>query len=149
MTESVLLAVHLLGVVIWVGGMAFALLVLRPSLHVLQPPQRLALHAEVFAHFFHLVWHAMPLVLLSGYGLVFTVFGGFAEAGGAVHGMHAIGLLMALVFAWIYFVPWKAMRVATTDGDAAAAGAAVGRIRHLIWVNLGLGVLTVVMASFT
>jgi len=30
---DILLALHLLGAVLWVGGMAFALLVLRPAAH--------------------------------------------------------------------------------------------------------------------
>ena len=77
MIANLLLAVHLLSAVIWVGGMAFALLVLRPSLHVLAAPDRLALHVEVFRRFFKIVWHAMPLLVLSGDVMVFYIFGGF------------------------------------------------------------------------
>ena len=47
MIDNLLLALHLLGAVIWVGGMAFALLVLRPSLAELEPAARLALHGRV------------------------------------------------------------------------------------------------------
>ncbi len=74
----VLLALHLLAAVAWVGGMAFALMVLRPSLGVLEPAQRLALHGQVFRRFFLLVWHAMVLVLLTGFIMLFVTFGGFA-----------------------------------------------------------------------
>ena len=95
MIVSALLALHLLGAVLWVGGMAFALLVLRPSLAVLQPAQRLALHGEVFRRFFRIVWHAMPLLLVSGYAMLFGVFGGFAGVNWAVHLMHLLGLVMA------------------------------------------------------
>ena len=56
----VLKAVHLLSAVIWVGGMFFAYLVLRPSLSVLEPAQRIALHQQVFRRFFLFVWHAIP-----------------------------------------------------------------------------------------
>ncbi|MEJ1975376.1 MAG: hypothetical protein WDN49_04170 [Acetobacteraceae bacterium] len=41
-----MLAVHLLAMATWVGGMAYALLVLRPSLGVLDPAARLRLHAR-------------------------------------------------------------------------------------------------------
>jgi hypothetical protein len=75
--ESALRALHLLGAVLWVGGMAFALMVLRPSLAVLAPPQRLALLGQVFARFFRIVWHAVPLILLTGYGMVFGIYNGF------------------------------------------------------------------------
>lgn len=140
-------ALHLLGAAVWVGGMFFALLVLRPSLAVLEPPQRLALHGQVFRRFFLVVWHAMPIVLLTGYGLVFLGFGGFRGTLWPVHVMHLTGLLMAVVFAVIFFGPWRGMRAALAAGDRAGAAASVDRIRKLILVNLVLGLLTVVVAG--
>jgi uncharacterized membrane protein len=148
MILPILLALHLLGAVVWVGGMAFALLVLRPSLVVLEPVQRLALHAKVFRKFFLYVWHAMPILLLSGYAMLFGVLGGFAAVNGAVHLMHLLGLIMAAIFVVIFFGPWKAMRVAMAAGDRPAAAASVDRIRLLITANLALGVLTIVIAAW-
>ena len=60
-----MLALHVLCAVIWVGGMFFAYVVLRPSLSVLEPIQRIALHTQIFRRFFLVVWHVMPLILLS------------------------------------------------------------------------------------
>lgn len=145
---SVLGALHLLGAVFWVGGMAFALLVLRPSLSVLDPAQRLALHGQVFRRFFRVVWHAMPIMLLAGYGMLFFVFGGFAQVNWAVHLMHLLGLIMAAVFLVAFFGPWQAMRAALASGDSASATGAVDRIRKLIAVNLVLGLVTVVVAAW-
>ena len=48
------LAVHVLCAVIWVGGMFFAYVVLRPSLSVLEPIQRIALHTQIFRRFFQI-----------------------------------------------------------------------------------------------
>ena len=135
-------AIHLLGAVIWVGGMFFALLVLRPSLTVLEPPQRLALHEQVFKRFFRIIWHVMPLVLLSGYFMVFTLYGGFAGASPYIHIMHLTGLIMAGVFVWIYVGPWKRFRT-----EPAGRPAAANSIRKLILANLILGLLTIVAAS--
>jgi uncharacterized membrane protein len=148
MILSVLLALHLLGAVVWVGGMAFALLVLRPSLIVLEPPQRLALHEKVFKKFFLYVWHAMPILLLTGYAMLFGVFGGFAAVNWAVHVMHLLGLIMAAIFLVVFFGPWKVMRVAMAAGDQPAAAAAVGRIRSLVGVNLAIGAVTVVVGAW-
>ena len=134
--------IHLLGAVIWVGGMFFALLVLRPSLSVIEPPQRLALHGQVFRRFFLIVWHAMPLVLLSGYFMLFSKYGGFAGAGPYIHIMHLTGLIMAAVFVWIFFGPWKRFRA-----DPASRPEAANAIRKLILVNLILGLLTIVVAA--
>jgi len=144
---GLLKALHLLGAVVWVGGMFFALLVLRPSLSVLEPAQRLALHGQVFRRFFLIVWHAMPIVLLSGYGLLFWEFGGFKGAHWSVHVMHLTGLVMAVVFVAIVLGPWRAMRAALEAGDKAGAAEAAGRIRVMIAVNLGLGVATVAVAG--
>lgn len=139
--QGVLLALHLLGAAAWVGGMAFALLVLRPSLAVLEPPQRLALHREVFRRFFRLIWHAMPLVLATGYAMIFAVFGGFAHLNWAINLMHLLGLIMTAVFLYVWFGPWRAMR-------AAPSMEAVARIRRLVLVNLLLGALTLIVAGW-
>lgn len=133
------LAVHILCVVLWVGGMFFALAVLRPSLVALEPPQRLALHAQVFRRFFRVVWHAMPLILLSGYAMLFGEYGGFAHAGWNVHLMHLLGLIMAGVFVVIVFGPYARFRAGETG--------AVESIRKLILLNLVLGLVTVVVAT--
>jgi uncharacterized membrane protein len=142
-------ALHLLGAVVWVGGMFFALLVLRPSLAVLEPPQRLALHGQVFRRFFLIVWHVAPLMLLTGYALVFAGYGGFRFTPWTVHVMHLLGLVMVAVFVAIVFGPWRGMRAALAEGDRAAAAGCADRIRKLITVNLVLGLVTSALASFS
>jgi uncharacterized membrane protein len=66
MSGQIAFALHVIFAALWVGGMAFAILALRPALAVLEPPQRLALMGRVHKRFFLIVWHAMPIVLLSG-----------------------------------------------------------------------------------
>lgn len=148
MLANILHALHVLFAVLWVGGMAFAILALRPALASLEPPQRLALMAGVHRRFFLVVWHAMPIVILTGYGLLFGVYGGFRGTGWHVHVMHLTGLVMAGVFLWIALGPWRAMRAALASGDAPAAAAANDRIRKLVSFNLVLGLLTVGVAAW-
>ena len=143
---SLLLILHVIGAVIWVGGMAFALLVLRPAVHeVLEAPQRLALMTSVFRRFFLIIWHAMPIVILSGWALFFVWHGGFAGAAWNLHLMHLVGLIMGLVFLGVFFGPWRMMRQAQAAGNRPAAAKAVDSIRKLIAMNLilGLGVIAV------
>ena len=140
-------ALHLLGAAIWVGGMFFALLVLRPSLAVLEPAQRLALHGQVFRRFFRIIWHVMPVVLVSGYALVFLGFGGFRGTPWTIHVMHLAGLVMAVVFVVIVVGPWRRLQDALAADDRTAAVAHAERIRRLIAVNLGLGLATVALAA--
>ena len=145
---GLLLALHLLAAMLWVGGMGFAILVLRPSLGLLPPSQRMTLHAAVFKRFFKIIWHAMPILLLSGYGMLFGLYGGFADASPLIHVMHLFGLVMAAFFLVIWFVPWKAMKAAQAAGDTVAAAAAAERIRKLVLANLILGAITLVVGAF-
>jgi uncharacterized membrane protein len=143
---AVLLAVHLLGAIIWVGGMFFALAVLRPGMAFLEGPVRLALHAQVFKRFFRVIWHVMPLMLLTGIAMIFVLYGGFARATWNIHLMTATGLVMGAVFVGIVLGPWRAMQTALGERDLARAGDAVQRIRVLVIANLVLGLVTAAVA---
>lgn len=148
MVSNLALALHILFVALWVGGMGFAILALRPALAVLEPPQRVALMGRVHKRFFLIVWHAMPITLLTGYWLLFGHFGGFRGAGWHVHVMHLTGLIMAGIYLAIFFGPWKAMRAALAAGDVPGAAAANERIRRLVNINLALGIITIAIAAW-
>jgi len=137
------LALHVLCAVIWVGGMFFAYVVLRPSLSVLEPMQRIALHTQVFRRFFLVVWHVMPLILITGFAVLFGFYGGMAYVGWNIHVMMLLGLIMSAVFVLIVFGPYARFR-RTTDRTTAAA--CIDRIRKLIGINLLPGIVTVVVA---
>ena len=144
---SVAVILHVLSAVAWVGGMFFALFVLRPASGPLDPAARLALWRRVFERFFGWVFAAIALLLASGYAMVFWVFGGFAGIGLHVHVMQGIGIVMVLIFLHVYFAPWKRFRVAQAAGDNAAAAAQLNQIRILVMINLVLGLITVAVGS--
>jgi uncharacterized membrane protein len=102
----------------------------------------------VFRRFFLIVWHAMPIVLLSGWLLLFVWYGGFRGAGWHVHVMHLTGLLMGAVYLAIALGPWRQMRAAMAAGDRPGAAGAMERVRNLILLNLVLGLATVAVASW-
>jgi uncharacterized membrane protein len=139
---------HVLGAVLWVGGMGFALLALRPALAAIEPPQRLLVHQGALKRFFLIVWHAMPILLLSGYALLFGWYGGFARAGWHIHAMHLMALIMAGVFVAIVTGPWKEFRAALAAADRPAAATAMDRVRQMVTMNLGLGLATVAVAAW-
>ncbi|MGE0225093.1 MAG: CopD family protein [Acetobacteraceae bacterium] len=144
LTISLLKAVHVLSAVLWVGGMFFAYVVLRPSLGVLDPPQRLLLHTQVFRRFFLVVWHAMPLILVTGF-LMIWLYGGMANLRWPVHTMLLLGLIMSAVFLAIFFGPYRGFRRTT---DHARMASTLDTIRKLIGVNLVLGLVTIFIAFF-
>ncbi len=127
----------------WVGGMFFALLVLRPASGALDPPVRLALWRRVFTAFFIWVFVAVALLLVSGFALF---LGGYAT-GQHVHVMLGIGIVMILIFFHLYFAPWKRFRAALDSGDNAAAAAQLNQIRVLVIVNLLLGLINAAVGS--
>lgn len=141
---GLVLAIHILCIVIWVGGMFFALIVLRPSLSSLDPAPRVAVHNQVFRRFFLVIWHVMPIALITGYAMLFGVYGGFAGANWAVQTMQGLGLIMAAVFLFVFFGPWPRFRAAISPARSAAAA---DTIRKLILLNLALGLVTVFIAA--
>jgi len=133
---------HLAAAIIWLGGMAFMLLALRPSLSALDgPAQRLPLLAAVLRRFFTLVWAAIGALLLSGLYMF-----GHADAQAVPLGWHlmtGIGVLMMLIFGHIYFAPYRALRAGVTAGDWPAASRRANLIAKLVLVNFVLGWLAV------
>jgi uncharacterized membrane protein len=141
------LSLHILSAVVWVGGMFFALVVLRPATGPLDPGPRLNLWLRVFERFFPWVFAAVALLLLSGYAMVFGVFGGFARIGLHIHLMQGIGIVMILLFLHLYFAPWKRFRVALAAAENAAAAAQLNQIRIIVIVNLILGLITAAIGA--
>jgi uncharacterized membrane protein len=141
------LTLHILGAVVWVGGMFLAYMVLRPAAGALEPPARLSLWRGVFERFFPWVWASIVVLLLSGYGMLFLALGGFAGAGVHVHIMNLTGLVMIALFLHLYFAPWRRMQRALDAGDNAAAAQQLGQIRMIVAINLGLGLITSVIGA--
>ena len=113
---TLLVALHVLAAVIWVGGMFFAYLVLVPSAGPLEPPARLALWQRVFGRFFPWVWASIAALLISGYAMLFLHFGGFAGAPVHINIMQVTGILMIMLFLHLYFAPWRRFSRAVEAG---------------------------------
>ncbi|MDA8257543.1 MAG: hypothetical protein M0Z99_18255 [Betaproteobacteria bacterium] len=136
--------IHLLAVIVWVGGMFFAHVCLRPvAAAQLPPPQRLPLLAAVLGRFFVAV--GVALLLLWGSGLV-----RFAQAGAAIpahwHVMLGLGSVMTVIFAVVVLRFYRRLRAAVAAQDWPQAGKAMNSIRLLVLTNLILGFLTVAVA---
>jgi uncharacterized membrane protein len=138
---------HLLGVVVWIGGMFFAYMVLRPAaIKLLDPPLRLPLWSQVLTHFFMWVWFCVLLILLSGVIMVLAL-GGFGSAARHVQIMMAMGVLMMLIFGHVFFSPFKRLRHFVALKDWPQAGKALNQVRGLVGLNLLLGLITITVAT--
>lgn len=142
-----LIALHVLAAVIWVGGMFFAYLVLRPSAGPLEAPSRLALWSRVFSRFFSWVWGSIAVLLVSGYAMLFLRFGGFQAAPPHVNIMQLAGIAMMLLFLYLFFAPWRRFARAVDAHAFQDAAANLNRIRQIVAINLALGLITVAIGA--
>jgi len=139
---------HVIAVVIWVGGMFFAYMFLRPvAASQLEPPARLTLWAGVFGRFFPWVWASVLVILSTGLWMIFAVFGGMGGVGPYVHIMLGLGIVMMLIYMDVFFAPYGRLKRAVAAQDWPAGGAALAQIRLLVGINTLIGMLTIVIAS--
>ena len=140
--------IHLLAVLIWVGGMFFAYVVLRPAaVDTLQPPQRLRLWDTVFRRFFNWVWGALGAILATGFYMIYQ-YGGIAHVPQYVHVMLLLGLVMACIYGYVFFCCYVPLSLHVAKERWKEAGEMLGKIRKLVAVNLTLGLLTVAVVEF-
>lgn len=137
-----LLAIHFLAALVWIGGMAFAYVVLRPAAGALEPAVRLPLWRGVFSRFFPWVWASIIGLLASGYGMLFLQFGGFAGAPLYVHVMQGTAIVMMLLFFHLYFAPWRRFQRAVDTAALPEAAQQLNQIRRIVGINLILGIAT-------
>lgn len=147
MVNALAVALHVVCAALWTGGMFFAYVVLRPTLAGIEPPERLSVWAGVFRRFFPWVWLIIVVLLATGYWLIFAAFGGFATTPVQVHLMQLLGLLMMILFAYLYYVPYPLFRQAVDAAQWPDAASALGRVRHIILVNLILAIVVVAIAA--
>lgn len=142
------IALHVMAAIIWVGGMFFAHMILRPAaVQVLEPPLRLHLWIQVFKRFFFWVWISIFVVLVTGYWMIFSFYGGFSNIGTHIHIMHGMGLMMVLIYMHVFFSPYRKLRHAVIIEDYAEGGRKLSQIRTLIGINILLGLATAAVAT--
>jgi len=135
--------IHLLAVLIWVGGMFFAHVVLRPAaVETLEPPQRLKLLDAVLRRFFNWVWGAAGAILITGFYLTY-LYGGIHHTAKHVHIMLALGLAMIAIYCYIFFVCYVPFSLHVAKHRWEKAGEILAKIRRLVLLNLVLGVVTI------
>lgn len=147
MIYATLKTVHVLSIIVWIGGMVFAHFFLRPALAQLEPPARLRLMHDVLGRFFRAVLIASLLTLASGVWMLGRVAREVVQSGGSFDMplswtiMATLGVVMVAIFLHIRFALYKRFSRAVAASEWAAGGAAMAQIRTWVSINLGLGVL--------
>ena len=139
---------HVLAALMWVGGMFFAWMILRPAaMTALEGPARLKLWANVFQRFFVWVWVAVLVLPISGVGLLQLRFSGFETAPRYVQVMMGLYVVMTALFIRIQALKLPELRTAVAAEDWPTGAAALGQIRKLVGINLIVGLVLVAIAS--
>ena len=145
--HAALYALHLLAALIWVGGMFFAWMILRPAaVTTLEPPARLRLWLEVFRRFFQWVWPAVLVLPFTGVGMLHLSSASLEAAPRYVHMMIGLYVAMLALFVRVSALLLPQLRAAVNAENWPEGGAVLGRIRRVVGFNLliGLALVTVV-----
>ena len=146
--HSLAIALHILAVVIWVGGMFFAYMFTRPAaVESLEAPERLKLWNGIFRRFFPWVWAAIVVILATGYWYIFAVYQGMANTPIHIHAMMGLGYVMMAIFLHVFFAPYRRLKNAVAAGDWAEGGRNLGQIRWLVGLNTAIGLVTIVVGT--
>ena len=151
MIYATLKTLHVLAIVVWIGGMVFAHFFLRPALAQLEPPLRLRLMHDVLGRFFKAVMVASLLTLVSGVWMLGRVAKQVVQSGGSFEMplawtvMAVLGLATVAIFMHIRFALYKRLSHAVAASDWPAGATALGQIRLWVSVNLGLGVVVLLV----
>jgi uncharacterized membrane protein len=151
MLYATLKTLHMLSIIVWIGGMVFAHFFLRPALAQLEPPLRLRFMHEVLGRFFRAVLAAALLTLGSGVWMLGRVAKQVVQSGGSFEMplawtlMAALGMAMVAIFLHIRFALYRRFGHLVGAAEWAAAGAVLLQIRRWVSVNLGLGLLVLLV----
>jgi uncharacterized membrane protein len=147
MIYASLKTVHVLSIVLWIGGMAFAHFFLRPAVAQLEASVRLRLMHDVLGRFFKAVLVVSLLTLVSGVWMLGRVAKQVVQSGGSFEMplawtiMAVLGVVMVAIFMHIRFALYKRLGQAVAASEWSAGAAAMAQIRRWVSFNLGTGVL--------
>src|SRR4030067_2080058 len=135
---------HYLATVMWIGGMAFNLLVLRPSMVAIDQNQRPVLGTTVLKRFIIFAWLSIAVLILTGIPMAFnrvaiedifsTTYGIFLLS------KHFVTLIMILIVTWVSFV---------LSTKLAPFAPKPNTILILVKINLSLGILVLLLTAIS
>jgi len=144
---GIAISVHVIAAAIWVGGMFFAFVALRPSMIALESGAlRFDLWQRVLGRFFRIVWVCIAALLASGYWMV-NALGGMQHLDPYVHAMQVLGIVMVLLALHVYFAPFRRFGQALTSQDWDAAAGRLREIRLIVAINVALGLAVLVIGA--
>ena len=137
---TIVVFLHILSAVVWVGGMIAIRFAVHPSLQSIDEPKiRLGKTLQIVGRLFNLV---MPFIVISALcGII--ILKGAGYSGGMIHLKEAIWTLMTLNFAYMYIKRAKAQKL-YNQGDFPKAKEMVKVLPTvLLPINIILGLMAI------
>lgn len=137
---SIVIFLHILAAVIWVGGMIAVKIAVHPALQSIEDVQiKLGKNLQIVGRLFNLV---MPFIFISLIcALILIIGAGFT--GGYIHMKEAIWTIMTLNFFFMYFKRLKAQKL-FDQGEFAKAKDTVALLPTvLLPINIALGLVAI------
>ncbi|WP_456485907.1 hypothetical protein [Hydrogenimonas sp.] len=137
---------HVLGAIIWVGGMIAIRVAVHPGLqHIEDSKTRLARTLEITQRLFNLVLPFIVILLLTG--VVMAMGMGFkgTPMNGFVHIKEAVWTVMTINYAWMVLKRNRAQRL-FLSGDLSGAKEALSPIPNVMLpINVMLGIVALAL----
>ncbi|MDP1898976.1 MAG: CopD family protein [Rubrivivax sp.] len=149
MFYAILKTVHLLSIIVWIGGMTFVHFFLRPAVAALEAPERVRLTHVALGRFFNAVLVAGVLAIGSGLWMMGRIAKQTVQAGAQLSlppewmAMAVLGVVMLAIFGHTRFALYPRLTRAVTAASWPAGDAALASIRTWLMVNLVVGVVIV------
>ena len=141
------ITLHVIAVIVWIGGMFLGVVAIRPALAEVDMPARARLFAGIVGRFLPWVWAAVVTLLASGFYMVSTSFdGGIAGTPWFVRLMMGVGIFMMMLMGHVTFAPYRRLKRALAAKDDALAAKAMKQMGMLMAVNLVLGLIVILAA---
>ena len=137
---AIIIFLHIISAVIWVGGMIAIRLAVHPSLQTIDDPKiKLGKTLQIVGKLFYIV---LPFIFISLTTALIMILGaGFS--GWIVHVKEGIWTLMTINFIFMFIKRAKAQRLFNSEDLASAKNCVALLPTILLPINIGLGLIAI------
>ncbi|BAF70634.1 hypothetical protein [Nitratiruptor sp. SB155-2] len=134
---------HVLGAIIWVGGMIAIRFAVHPSMqHIEDDHVRLARLLEITGRLFGLVFPFIVIILATGLYMAYAFgFQGHTDLSKIVHVKEAIWLVMTLNYAGMVWLRFKAQSYYLSSNYLMAKKMLAPIAKYMLPLNIFLGIM--------
>ncbi|GBE57000.1 MAG TPA: hypothetical protein ENH13_07420 [Euryarchaeota archaeon] len=144
---------HILAAVVWIGGMVFNLFVVRPSMNVVDLPQRLKLADGILRRFIPVVWISVGLLVFTGLLMTLKRVASLEVLLKTGYGNVLILklILVAVMISIVVLIRYSLLPrfESLIDSQSSDLNKVLRQMVTLVKVNLALGVLVLLLAELS